>query len=48
MNEEKCCYNCAFCSVEYPSLRDICDRTEEYIEDVYSESCEMFERLNEE
>ena len=46
MDTEKCCYNCAFCSIEYPSLRDICDKTEEYIADVYSECCGMFVPMN--
>lgn len=36
------CYNCAYCSEHYPSFKDICDLTDEEIQDVYTHGCGKF------
>lgn len=45
---DKICFNCARCSELYPSFRDVCDRDEHEIKDVFSEHCEQFVELEEE
>ncbi len=46
VENEKCCFNCVFCSMRYPDLREVCDKTGELLRDVYTECCGMFELLD--
>ena len=41
------CFDCAYCSYEYPSLRDVCDKTDKEIRDVYTHCCNEFTELDE-
>ena len=42
------CFDCALCSLHYPSLTDMCELTERVIEDVYGESCDAFAEVDDE
>lgn len=38
----KICFECAYCSEHYPSMKDSCDIDEHEIKDVFAETCEKF------
>lgn len=48
MEEDKVCFNCAFCSESYSSFVDTCDVDDHVVRDVCHETCENFLRLDEE
>jgi len=41
-NMKKCCFNCAYCSEHYPSMKDTCNQDEHIIVDVEREYCSNF------
>lgn len=41
MNKEVC-FECAYCSEHYPSMKDTCDIDEHEIKDVHVETCDKF------
>ena len=41
-NNVRRCFDCAYCSYEYPSLRDVCDKTGIEIRDVYTHCCDEY------
>lgn len=44
---KKACFNCARCSLHYPSFRETCDINEHEIKDSFCETCEQFEPIEE-
>lgn len=47
-NSEMVCFNCAYCSMSYPSMIETCDRDEKRIRDVYTENCPNFVEVEDE
>lgn len=44
--ERNRCFDCCYCSEHYPTMKDICDKDEHEIKDVFEfeEVCENYER----
>lgn len=45
---QKCCFNCAYCSEHYPSLKDTCDLDEHIVVDAEKEGCLNFVEVKDE